>query len=105
MNHYTGKKGYNGIRAAPDWQFKASQPPDPANHPFGAYFTMLPPGTKNLAIRLGIPRIKTEYLFSFADANDLTPLDSDRGEFIFFSRGDYLVVKERQQFEGKKDDA
>ena len=103
MNHYTGKKGYNGIRAAPDWVFKASQPPAPADHPFGAYFTTLPPDTKNLAIRLGIPRSKTEYVFSFADANDLTPLDSDRGEFIFYSPLDYLVEKERQTFHGKRD--
>ena len=105
MNHFTDKKGYNAIRATPDWRFKASQPPDPANHPFGAYFTTLTPETKNLAIRLRIPRSKTGYLFSFVDANDLTPLDSDRGEFIFYASADYVVAKDRQQFHGKRDDA
>ena len=105
MNHYTDKKGYNGIRATPDWVFKASQPPDPASHPFGAYFTTLPPDTKNLAIRLRIPKSKSDYLFSFGDATDLTPIDGDRGEFIFYSPADYVVAKDRQQFHGKRVDA
>jgi hypothetical protein len=104
VNHYTDKKGYNGIRATPDWVFEASQPPAPAGHPFGAYFTTLPPGTKNLAIRLRIPRLKTEFFFSFEDANDLTALDGDRGEYIFYSRIDYVVVKDRQTYQGKRDD-
>jgi hypothetical protein len=105
LNHYTDRTGYNGIRAAPDWRFKASQPPDPAGHPFGAYFTTLPPDTRNLAIRLRIPRAKTEYVFSFLDANDLTPIDGDRGEFIFYSPMDYFVARERQTYHGKRDDA
>jgi hypothetical protein len=105
VNHYTDKKGYNAIRATPEWKFKASQPPDPANHPYGAYFTTLPPDTKNLTIRLRIPRTKTEYIFSFVDANDLTPLDGDRGEFIFYSAADYFVVQDRQLYHGKRDDA
>src|SRR5205085_2937969 len=96
------KNGYNGIRATPTWRFKASQPPAPASHPFGAYFTTLPPDTKNLAIRLGIPRLKTEYLFVFVEAGDLTPVDSDRGEFILYSPADYLVAEDRQQFQGKR---
>ncbi len=105
MNHYTDKKGYNRIRATTDWRFKASQPPDPTSHPFGAYFTTLPANTKNLTIRLRIPRAKTEYLFSFVDVNDLTPLDGDRGEFIFYSSADYVVVQDRQEYHGKRDDA
>ena len=105
MNHYTNKKGYNGIRATPDWVFEASQPPAPASHPFGAYFTTLPPGTKNLAIRLRIPRMKTDYVFSFADVNDLTPLEGDRGEFIFYSPVDYVLKQDRQVYHGKRADA
>jgi hypothetical protein len=105
VNHFTDRKGYNGIRATSDWRFKASQPPNPASHPLGAYFTTLPPDTKNLTIRLRIPRAKTEFLFSFADAGDLAPLDGDRGEFIFYSSVDYVVVQDRQVFHGRSDDA
>jgi hypothetical protein len=105
VNHYTDKKGYHGIRATPDWRFKASQPPNPASHPFGANFTTLPPNTKNLTIRLRIPRTKTEYVFSFVDADDLAPLDGDRGEFIFYSSADYVVPQNRQKYDGKSDDA
>jgi hypothetical protein len=36
--------------------------------------------------------------------NDLKPVDSDRGEFIFYSPADYLVAEDRQQFHGKRDD-
>ena len=89
----------------PDWRFKASQPPGAASHPFGAYFTTLPPDTKNLTIRLRIPRVKTEYLFSFVDAKDLIPIDGDRGEFIFYSPADYFVVQDRQEFHGKSEEA
>lgn len=105
MNHYTDKVGYNGIRATPVWRFVAAQPPDPKNHPFGAYFTTLSPDTKNLAIRLGIPRAKIEYLFSLDDTGDLTPLNNDRGEFIFYSPSDYLVEKDRQVYQGKAEEA
>src|SRR5207244_1149246 len=79
-------------------------PTDKESTLFAAYFTTLPPDTKNLAIRLGIPRTKTEYVFAFVAANDLTPVDSDRGEFIFYSPSDYLVAEDRQQFQGKRDD-
>ena len=104
MNHFTDKTGYNGIRASPIWRFWASQPPDPVNHPFGAYFTTLTPDTPNLAIKLGIPKRKLEYLFSFVDKNDLIALDNDRGEWIFYSPRDYEVEKERQVYHGKSED-
>src|SRR5437660_1245920 len=101
MNHYTDQDGYNAIRASSPWRFRASQPPDPKSHPFGAYFTTLPPDTPNLAIRLRIPKRKLEYLFSFVDGGDLIPLDGDRGEWIFYSREDYYVEKDRQLYHGK----
>jgi len=97
MNHFTDKDGYNGIRASSPWHFRASQPPVRLHHPFGAYFTTLPPHTKNLAKRLGIPKRKTEYIFSFDDIGDLTPLDNDRGEWIFYSPVDYDVDRKRQR--------
>lgn len=54
LYHYTDRDGYNAIVSQPIWRFVASQPP--GDHPFGAYFTDLPPTTKNLANRLRIPR-------------------------------------------------
>jgi hypothetical protein len=39
------------------------------------------------------------------DANDLMPLDGDRGEFIFYSPADYIVAQDRQIYHGKRDDA
>ena len=49
QHHYTNLAGYNGIRAAVVWHVFAAKPP--GNRPFGAYFTILPPGTKLLAKR------------------------------------------------------
>ena len=94
MNHYTDKNGYNAIRAASPWRFLARKPP--GDHPRGAYFTTLQPGTPNLARKLFIPRRKTEYVFPFVDRGDLIPLDGGRGAFIFRSPRDYLVERPRQ---------
>jgi hypothetical protein len=69
MFHYTNTDGYNGIRSAPIWRFRASQPPD--RRPFGTYFTDLDPATPTLANRLRIPRTKVRWLFAFVDAKDL----------------------------------
>jgi hypothetical protein len=44
--HYTNEKGYKAIGSQVVWLFKASKPP--GDHPKAAYFTTLPPGTKNL---------------------------------------------------------
>jgi hypothetical protein len=103
MNHFTDQKGYNGIRASVTWHFKASQPP--GDHPFGAYFTTLPPTTPKLAKRLGIPRAKLEYLFSFEDVGDLHPIEGDRGRWIFYSAQDYDVEKARQHYCGRSDES
>ncbi|MBI1914462.1 MAG: hypothetical protein HYS12_06945 [Planctomycetes bacterium] len=102
MYHFTDTKGYNGIRASCPWRFRASQPP--GDHPVGAYFTTLPPGTPNLAKRLGIPKSKLEYVFAFTDAGDLTPLPGGRGEFIFYYPEDYPVEEARQIYHGKSED-
>jgi hypothetical protein len=101
MNHFTNRKGFHSIRATLTWRFRGSQPPDPRNHPFGTYFTTLPPETPNLAIRLRIPRRKLEYYFSFVDQRDLVPLDNDRGEWIFYSPTDYYVIRARQIAHGR----
>jgi hypothetical protein len=98
MNHYTDLTGYNAIRAAEVWHFRAHQPP--GNHPFGAYFTTLPRGTPNLAQRLRIPRAKVQYVFEFTDVGDLIPLPGGRGQFIFYSPHDYDVDKTRQLYSG-----
>jgi len=94
MHHYTNQTGYNAIRASSPWHFRASQPP--GGRPFGAYFTPLPPGTPKLAKRLGIPKSKLEYVFTFKDVGDLTPLRGHRGKWIFYSPTDYDVEQARQ---------
>jgi hypothetical protein len=94
MHHYTDKTGYNSVRSTVVWRFKASEPP--RDHPFGAYFTQLGPGTKNLALRLRIPREKVEFVFVFRDAGDLIRLRGQRGDSIVYSPQDYLVEGPRQ---------
>jgi hypothetical protein len=101
--HFTDRQGYNSIRAEVDWCFRASPPPPP-DHPPGAYFTTLPPHTPNLAKRLRIPRVKLEHVFSFVDLRDLTPLTGGRGEYIYFSRQDYIVERHRQRYCGLSKD-
>lgn len=103
MLHYTNKASWNAIRSQVDWVFKAHKPPGP--HPTAAYFTTLPPDAPNLAIRLGIPAAKIQYVFCFFDAGDLKPLPGDRGKFIFFSGNDYVVPENRQQDCGLREEA
>ncbi len=100
MNHFTDLRGFNGIRAVPIWRFLAAQPPGP--RPFGAYFTPLSPQTRNLARRLGLPKDKLEYVFSFTDRGDLIPLRGGRGAYVFYSRTDYEVEPDRQTYHGKR---
>lgn len=92
--HYTDQGGYNAIRAQAVWRFIASQPP--GEHPFGAYFTTLGRGTKNLTQRLRIPKSKVRFFFEFVDLGDLIPLPGARGRFIFYSPGDYDIDPSRQ---------
>jgi hypothetical protein len=99
MNHFTNRDGYNGIVATSPWLFRAGQPP--GRRPFGAYFTVLPPGTPRLAKKLRIPRDKTKYVFTFVDRGDLAPLRGGRGTFVFYSPGDYPVEGDRQMYAGK----
>jgi hypothetical protein len=86
--HYTNEKGYKAISSQVTWLFKASKPP--GDHPKGAYFTTLVPGTKNLAKRLFVRGCadKIDFVFSFSDGDDLTPLAGGRGAFIFYSVDD-----------------
>ena len=100
MHHYTDRAGYNGIAATVDWCFKALQPP--GDHPCGAYFTPLGPGTKNLALRLRIPRAKLGYVFVFRGAADMMRLRGQRGDFIVYSPDDYLVEGARQIDNGER---
>ena len=102
MHHFTNKKGYDAIRATPDWCFRASQPVPP-DHAFGAYFTTLGPDTPNLAYRIRVPRDKIEYMFAFESADDLIPLRGWRGAAIFFSRTDYTVTRNRQFHHGRRE--
>ena len=100
MFHYTDTAGYNAIRSQPTWLFKASQPP--GDHPFGAYFTSLPPGAVNLGKRIFVRgcRDKLEFVFHFSGGEELTPLPGGRGDVIFYSTTDYPVERERQVLHG-----
>lgn len=96
MFHYTDDAGYKAISSQVTWLFKAFQPL--GDHPRGAYFTALPPGTPCLAKRLFVrgSAEKVGYVFCFAAGDDLKPLAGGRGAFVFYSPEDYPVVKDRQ---------
>ena len=98
--HYTDVSGWKAISSQREWLFKASQPPRPDAHPYGAYFTSLPPTTRNLPKLLRMPRRKTEFFFSFVDAGDLRALPGGRGEFILYCPVDYAVPEARQRQHG-----
>jgi hypothetical protein len=98
MLHYTDGSGYKPISAGQVWVFKASRPP--GSHHTGAYFTTLGPTTRNLAIRLRIPRSKLAYVFSFTGQEGLQPLAGGRGEYVFWSPTDYNVDEDRQVYCG-----
>lgn len=100
--HYTNEKAYKAISSQLTWLFKASQPPMPRVHPFGAYFTDFPIETPNLAKKLRIPKSKIEYFFAFEDVGDLQSIDGGRGEHIFYSADDYPVEKNRQGLHGNR---
>jgi hypothetical protein len=98
MLHYTDDSGYKAISSQPVWRFRVSKPP--GDHPAAAYFTTLGPGTRNLAIRLRVPRSKLEYVFAFNSQEGLRPLEGGRGQYIFWSPVDYNVDRPRQVYNG-----
>jgi hypothetical protein len=99
--HYTDRDGFNSIRAAIDWRFKAHQPPPgDTNPPRACYFTTRGPETKNLSQKLRVPKRKLEYVFVFEEAGDLTPLRGNRGEWILYFAEDYVVRRDRQRYHG-----
>jgi hypothetical protein len=102
--HYTDDKGYKAISSQLIWLFKASQPP--CDHPKAAYFTTLPPGTKNLSKRLFVRGCaeKTQFVFEFAGGEDLPRLRGGRGEHVHYSVEDYPVETERQRRHGKTEE-
>ena len=58
----------------------------PSNRPFGAILRRCRPKAPNLARRLGIPKSKLEYLFSFIDHGDLKRLaGSPRVVYLLFT--------------------
>jgi hypothetical protein len=87
------------------WLFKAFKLP--GEHPKAAYFSTLPPGTKNLSKRLFVRGCaeKTKFFFSFSGGEDLRRLRGGRGDYIYYSEEDYTVVRERQGPHGETDKA
>jgi hypothetical protein len=53
---------------------------------------------------LRIPRDKISFVFCFADATGLIPLEGGRGAYVFYSPDDYLVEEGRQCFLGRRED-
>lgn len=102
MLHYTDQAGWNAIRSQLDWLFHAHQPP--AGHPFGAYFTILPPDTINLAKKLRIPKRKREFVFCFTGYDGLIQIAGGRGDFIWYAPNDYRVARESQTDNGRTDE-
>ena len=74
MLHYTNQNGWNSIRSQLNWLFRAQQPP--GDHPLGAYFTTLPPSTRNLAKKLRIPRRLGECVPTIASLQSLGKTNS-----------------------------
>ncbi len=103
--HYTNDKGYKAISSQRVWVFKASKPP--GDHVKAAYFTTLPPGTRNLAKRLFVRGAveKVAFVFCFSGGEDLQPLPGGRGMFVFYSEEDYAVVEQRQVYDGSTSEA
>ncbi len=96
MFHYTNDRGYKAISSQQTWLFKASRPP--CSHPKGAYFTILPPGTRGLGKRLFVRGCadKTNFVFCFSGEEGLKPIDGGTGEHVFNSKEDNLDEKRRQ---------
>lgn len=102
--HDTDDKGYKAISSRAMWLFKASKPP--GNHPKGAYFTTLPPGTARLNKRLFVRGCadKTRFVFSFSGGEELPRLRGGRGDHIHYSEEDYPVEEERQGRHGGREE-
>jgi hypothetical protein len=102
--HYTTMTGHKAISSQPDWTFRASKPPGP--HPFGAYFTPLPPNSPRLCSKLLIPRLKVECVFEFTGGEDLLQVEGGRGQHVQYSPADYVVprVGGRQLYSGQSNE-
>jgi len=74
------------------------------DHPFGAYFTTLPPNTTNLAKKLRIPRRKIEFVFCFQGADGLLQIPGGRGDYVWYSPSDYRVKYDKQHEHGRADE-
>ena len=102
--HYADEDGYNSIRAASVWRFRAHRPPPrDDDHPTAAYFSWLPPDTRNLSRRISLSTVKLEFVFAFFDAGDLSSLRGGREVSIALALSNYVVVKERQSYCGPSD--
>jgi hypothetical protein len=102
--HYTNSKGHKAISSQVVWLFKASRPP--CDHPKAAYFSTLPPGTKNLSKRLYVRGCaeKIEFVFNFSGSEDLERLRGGRGDHVYYSMEDYPVVEDRQGPHGQTEE-
>jgi hypothetical protein len=98
MNHFTNRRGWQGIRATSPWCFRARR--QRGNNPTGAYFTTLDPSSPKFFKRTRVPRHKRPHMFCFVDIGDLVPKRGPLGRWVFYSPSDYFVAKHRQLYEG-----
>jgi hypothetical protein len=98
MNHFTDRKGWNGIRATSPWCFRARK--QRANNPTGAYFTTLHPSAPKFYKRTMVPVHKRTHMFRFVDVGDLIRKRGPLGQWVFYSPTDYYVTQNRQIYEG-----
>jgi hypothetical protein len=98
MNHFTDRKGWNGIRATLAWRFRARK--QQGGRPTGAYFTTLFPTDPNFYSVTRVPVAKRKYRFTFVDVGDLQRRRGPLGRYVLYSPTDYVVEKPRQQYEG-----
>lgn len=99
--HYTNQSGWNAIRSQVDWVFKASKPA--GDRPFGVYFTTLRVDAPKFHKKTRIPVDKQEYAFAFTGKDGLEERDDGKRPYILVSPTDYVVVKDRQTYNGKSE--
>jgi hypothetical protein len=98
MNHFTDRRGYNAIRAASRWRFRAHR--QRGGQPFGGYFTTLEPSAPNFFRKVRLPVKKQRFVFRFVNVGDLLPFPGQRGRYIFYPPTDYFVPPPRQLYAG-----
>jgi hypothetical protein len=60
----------------------------------------LRPDVNRFSARTRIPKAKQAFVFDFDGDDGLEPVDGGKGDYIFWSPIDYVVLKPRQRYHG-----